>query len=100
MTLRANPVEDDATLPDGRVVRVRVGVPDDSYVAQRDLDTVVLELVADDGMHLAGVTTILHASQDSEARALVREVVVGLENGTLEPTAGAIEPLADRLPPP
>jgi hypothetical protein len=98
VTLRANPVEDEATLPDGRVVLVRVGVPDDSYIAQRELDTVVLELIAD-GTHLAGVTTILHANQDSEARALVKEVVIGLENGTLEPTAGAIEPLADRLPP-
>jgi hypothetical protein len=45
------------------------------------------------------VTTLLHARQDSEARELAHEVVVGLENGTLEPTAGAIEPLADRLPP-
>jgi hypothetical protein len=96
VTLRANPVEDEATLPDGRVVRVRIGVADDSYIASRELDTVTLELIGD-GQHVAAVTTLLRADQDGEARDLAREVVVGLENGTLEPTAGAIEPLADRL---
>jgi len=96
VTLRANPVEDDATLPDGRVVRVRVALADDSYIKPRDLDTVTLELIGDHG-HLAAVTTLLDADQESEARDLVREIVIGLEDGTLAPTAGAIEPLADRL---
>src|SRR6266850_8530495 len=58
VTLRANPVEDDATLPDGRVVRVRVALADDSYIKPRDLDTVTLELIGDHG-HLAAVTTLL-----------------------------------------
>ena len=98
MTLRANPVEDQATLPDGRIVRIRVGVADDSYIASRELDTVTLELTSD-GRHLAAVTTLLGADHDGEARALVHEIVVGLENGTLAPTAGALEPIADRLPP-
>jgi hypothetical protein len=40
---------------------------------------------------------VLDADQTSEAMALAREVVEGLESGELEPTAGAIEPLADRL---
>jgi hypothetical protein len=96
MTLRANPIERDATLPDGRVVRVRVGVADDSYIAKSEVDTVTLELIGD-GEHLAAVSTVLDADQDSEARALVREVVSGLESGSLEPTAGALEPLADTL---
>jgi hypothetical protein len=96
VTLRANPVEDEATLPDGRVVQVRVGLADDSYIAARELNTVTLELIGD-GEHVAAVTTLLRADQDGEARDLAREVVVGLENGTLEPTAGAIEALADRL---
>jgi hypothetical protein len=96
VTLRANPVEHDATLPDGRVVRIRVGVADDSYIPARELNTVTLELIGD-GEHLGAVTTLLRADQDSEARELVQEVVVGLENGTLEPTAGSVEPLADRL---
>jgi hypothetical protein len=96
VTLRGEPVEADATLPAGRVVHVRIGVPDDSYIAKRDLDTVAIELSAD-GEHLAAVNTVLDADQSSEARALLREIVAGLESGALEPTAGALEPLADTL---
>ena len=95
MSLR-NPLTADATLPDGRVVHVRIGVPDDSYIPARELDTVTVEL-ADDREHLAAVNTVLDADQDSEARQLLREIVDGLASGSLEPTAGAIEPLADRL---
>jgi hypothetical protein len=95
MSLR-NPIQEDATLPDGRVVHVRVGVPDDSYVPARERDTVAVE-VFDDDEHLAAVNTVLGVDQDSEARALLRELVQGLESGGLAPTAGAIEPLADRL---
>jgi hypothetical protein len=96
MTLRANPVEREATLPDGRVMRVRVGVAEDSYIPTREVNTVTLELIGD-GQHVAAVTTLLRAHQDREARELAHEVVIGLENGTLAPTAGALEPLADRL---
>jgi hypothetical protein len=96
MSLRANPVEATATLPDGRSLRVRVGVPDDSYVAKRDLDTVDVELF-EDGRSLAFVNTVLDADQASEALELAREIVRGLEAGELEPTASAIEPLADTL---
>jgi hypothetical protein len=96
MSLRSNPVEQDATLPDGRVVRVRVGVPEDSYIAAKEIDTVTIELYAH-GEHVAAVSTVLDADQESEAHALAREIVVGLESGTLAPTAGALEPLADSL---
>ena len=95
MSLRT-PLTRDATLPDGRVVTVRVGVPDDSYIPSRELNTVAVE-VFDEREHLAAVNTVLDASQDGEARALLREIVESLQSGTLEPTAGAIEPLADRL---
>ena len=95
MSLRT-PLTRDATLPDGRVVTVRVGVPDDSYIPSRELNTVAVE-VFDEREHLAAVNTVLDAGQDGEARALLREIVEGLQSGTLEPTAGAIEPLADRL---
>jgi hypothetical protein len=97
MSLR-NPIQEDATLPGGQVVHVRVGVPDDSYVPARERETVAVE-VFDDGEHLAAVNTVLGVDQDGEARALLRELVDGLESGELEPTAGAIEPLADRLRP-
>jgi hypothetical protein len=94
MTLRGEPVELTATLPDGRAVRVRVGVPEDPYIPRRELDTVDIELF-DGEQHLAAVNTVLDADQVSEARALARDVVAGLESGDLEPTAAALEPLAD-----
>jgi hypothetical protein len=77
-------------------VTVRVGVPDDPYVAKRDLDTVTAEIVADENV-LASVSTVLDADQESEALALAREIAAGLESGDLAPTAEAIEPLADTL---
>ena len=96
MTLRGRPVEQDATLPGGRVVTVRVGVPEDPYVAKRDLNTVAAEVVADETV-LATVNTVLGADQESEALQLAREIATGLESGELAPTAEAIEPLADQL---
>ena len=96
MTLRAGPLERNATLPDGRIVRVRVGLPDDGYIQAKDIETVTLELFGD-GEHLAAVSTILEPAQVDEALMLLRHVVDGLESGTLAPTAHAIEPLADTL---
>jgi hypothetical protein len=89
-------VEQDATLPGGRVVTVRVGVPEDPYVAKRELDTVAAEIVADESV-LATVNTVLDADQESEALDLAREIAAGLESGEIAPTAEAIEPLADQL---
>ena len=97
MSLRGTPIEQTATLPEGRAVVVRVGVPDDPYIAKRELSTVDVELF-EEGIALAAVTTILRPEQSSEARALAREIVDGLQSGSLEPTAAAIEPLATRLP--
>ena len=97
MSLRSSAVEETARLPDGRRVLVRVAVPQDSYIPRRELDTVAVELVEDDRV-VASVNTVLNVDQDGEALALAREIVAGLESGELEPTAAAIEPLADRLP--
>ena len=94
MTLRGSPVEQTASLPDGREVRVWVGVPEDSYIPRKELDTVDVELYEGD-LHLAAVNTVLAPQQQSEALQLAREIVKGLESGELEPTAAAIEPLAD-----
>lgn len=96
MSLRGEPIEATAKLPDGREVRVRVGVPEDSYIAKRELDTVDIELLLVGGNHLAAVNTVLEADQVSEARELAREIVAGLESGELQPTAAALEPLADQ----
>ena len=94
MAPRNQSVEEDATLPGGRVVTVRVGVPDDPYVAKSDLNTVAAEIVAD-GNVLATVNTVLDADQQSEALQLAREIAAGLESGELAPTVDAIEPLAN-----
>ncbi len=96
MSLRGEPVEQVAVLPDGRELVVRVAVPDDPYIPKRELDTVTLELLHD-GRHLAVVDTVLDADQTREALQLAREVKHGLESGRLQPTAGAIEPLAEEL---
>lgn len=98
MSLRGRPIVKPATLPDGRRVQVRVGVADDSYIAKRELDTVTVELSLDDGEHLAAVSTVLDADQDGAAQALARNLVAGLESGRIQPTAAAIEPLADSVP--
>jgi hypothetical protein len=99
MSLRGEPQEQEVALPDGRVVNVRVGLAEDSYIPRRELDTVTLELWdASRGEHLAGVTTVLSVDDVSAARTLLREVVAGLGDGSLEPTAGALEPLADSVP--
>jgi hypothetical protein len=100
VSLRGEPLEQNATLQDGRVVTVRVGIAEDSYIPRRELNTVVLELWEERrGEHLAGVTTVLSADDVDAAHALMRKVVAGLEDGSLEPTAGALEPLADSVPP-
>ena len=97
MSLNGNPVELTAKLPDGREVLVRIGVPDDPYIAKRELHTVDVELTSG-GEHLAAVNSVLLPEQESEALALARHIRDGLESGELEPTAGAIAPLADDPP--
>jgi hypothetical protein len=94
MSLRGHPVRETATLPDGRDVEIEIGVARDPYLADRQ-DTVALELRAA-GEVLASLNTVLEPEQDSEARALAREIAGGLESGELEPTAGSLEPLADQ----
>ena len=96
MSLRGRTVEETATLPDGRHVVVHVGVPEDPYIPRAELETVDVELHAG-GRVLAAVNTVLDPDQESEALELAREIARGLEAGSLEPTAGAIEPLADTL---
>lgn len=97
MSLRGRTVEERATLPTGEEVIVRVGVLGDPYIARREIDTVTVEL-EHAGAHLAAVSTVLGPKHESEAVALAREIKAGLESGALEPTAAAIEPLADRMP--
>ena len=96
MSLRGRMIERDVTLPDGRQVVVHVGVPDDPYIPRAELETVDIELRS--GSHvLAAVNTVLDVDQESEAEQLARDIAQKLESGELEPTAHAIEPLADTL---
>jgi hypothetical protein len=96
VSLRNRPVVQTVSLPDGREAVVRVGVPDDPYVAKRELDTVSLE-VSVDGVHTLAVNTVLDANDDGAGRELVREVASKLESGEAEPTAHDLEPLAETL---
>ena len=96
MSLRGRTVEQSATLPDGRVVVVHVGVPEDPYIPRRELDTVDVELRSE-GHVLAAVNTVLDPDQEGEAAELAREIATRLESGEIEPTAHAIEPFADTL---
>ena len=97
MSLRVSPIVHEASLPDGRVLVIRVGIPEDSYIPKRELDTVAIELF-EDGQVAASVNTVLGPEHESEARALARNVAAGLASGELEPTAHALEPLADSIP--
>jgi len=94
VSLPGNPVTETATLPDGRSAEIWIGVPDDDYVAPPELETVALE-VRVDGEVAVALNTLLEPEQTSEALRLAREIAEGLASGRLEPTAGAIEPLAD-----
>ena len=96
MSLHGNPVLQTARLPDGREVHIRVGVAEDPYIADSELNTVVLELRFGTGV-LASVTTILNADQVTEAKHLADRVAEGLRSGELEPHASAIERLADEI---
>jgi hypothetical protein len=96
MSLRGRPVEQEATLPDGRRVVVRIAVAADGYLPRRERHTVALELLAD-GRVEATVNTVLDPNQVTEARRLADEVVKRLESGELPPTASAVEPLADSI---
>ena len=96
MSLHGNPIHETARLPDGREVSIRVGIAEDSYIADRDLNTVVLEVRAGRGV-LAVLDTILGAEQVDEARHLADRVREGLGSGELEPTAHSLGPLTDEL---
>jgi hypothetical protein len=96
VSLRGQPVEQQATLPDGRRVRVRVALAADGYLPRRELHTVVLELLLDERVE-ATVNTVLEPKHVGEARKLADEVATRLQSGQLQPTASAIEPFADSI---
>ena len=96
MSLHGNPVHETARLPDGREASIRVGIAEDPYIADKDLNTVVLEVRIGRGV-VAVLDTILDAEQESEARHLAERVREGLSSGALEPNAHSLGPLTDEL---
>jgi hypothetical protein len=96
MSLHGNPILETAHLPDGRPVRIRVGVAEDPYIADSELSTVVLEVKV--GGHVAAVMdTILNPDQESEALHLAERVRDGLASGELEPSVHSLGPLTDEF---
>jgi hypothetical protein len=96
VSLHGNPIFESAHLPDGRNAHIRVGIAEDPYIADRDSNTVVLEVRI--GHTVAAVIdTVLDASQVDEAHHLANRVRDGLSSGALEPTVHSLEPLADAV---
>jgi hypothetical protein len=96
MSLHRSPILESAHLPDGRNARIRVGIAEDSYIADRDSNTVVLEVRIGHAV-VAVIDTVLDAAQVDEARHLANRVREGLSSGSLEPTVHSLEPLADAV---
>jgi hypothetical protein len=96
MTLRAAPIVEHASLPGGGNVTVWVGVPDDPYIAKSELTNVDIQLHEGNAV-IASLTTVLDPDQESEARALAREVKAAIEAGEIGLHAQDLEPFADRL---
>ena len=96
MSLHGNPVHAKARLPNGGEVAIRVGIAEDPYIADKDLNTVVLEVRVGRSV-VATLDTILDADQVDEARHLAERVRYGLGTGELEPTAHSLGPLTDEL---
>jgi hypothetical protein len=96
VSLHQNPVHETARLPGGGEVTIRVGIAEDPYIADKDLNTVVLEVRVGRSV-VATLDTILDAEQVDEARHLAARVREGLSSGELEPTAHSLGPLTDEL---
>jgi hypothetical protein len=96
VSLRGQPVEQEATLPDGQRVLVRVAVATDAYLPRGELHTVTLELLVEDRVE-ASVNTVLEPTHVKEAHKLADRVVTGLQSGELQPTVSAVEALADSI---
>ena len=96
MSLRQSSIEQELTLPDGRTAELRIGMAHDSYIPEREEETVVIEIRIG-GRVAASLNTVLDPEQEDEANELAREVIAALATGRIPPTAGALEQYADRL---
>src|SRR5581483_304235 len=97
MSLRASPIVEHAALPGGGSVTVWVGVPDDPYIDDKSQLTTVDVQLHERNAVVASISTGLDPDQESEGRALAREVKAALEAGEIGLHADDLEPFADRL---
>lgn len=97
MGLYASPAVEHASLPRGGSVIVWVGVPDDPYFDDKSQLTTVDVQLREGNAVIASVSTVLDPDQDSEGRALAREVKAAIEAGEIGLHADDLEPFADRL---
>jgi hypothetical protein len=97
MGLYASPAVEHASLPRGGSVTVWVGVPDDPYFDDKSQLTTVDVQLREGNAVIASVSTVLDPDQESEARALAREVKAAIEAGQIGLHADDLEPFADRL---
>lgn len=97
MSLLTSPIVEHASLPGGGTVTVWVGIPDDPYIDDKsELTTVDIQLHEGNGV-VASLATVLESHQESEARALAREVKAAIEAGEIGLHANELEPFADKL---
>jgi len=97
MSLRAGPVTEHASLPDGGSIEIWVGVPDDPYIDdKRQLTNVDVQL-SEGSSVIASLTTVLDPEQTAEAAELAREVKAAIEAGEIGLHASELEPFADRV---
>jgi len=97
MGLYASPAVEHASLPSGGSVTVWVGVPDDPYYDDKSQLTTVDVQLHEGNAVIASVSTVLDPDQDTQARALAREVKAAIEAGEIGLHADDLEPFADRL---
>jgi hypothetical protein len=91
MSLLTSPAVEHASLPGGGTVTVWVGVPDDPYIEDKtQLTTVDLQLHEGNAV-VASVSTVLRPDQESDGRALAREVQAAIEAGNVGLHAGDLE---------
>jgi hypothetical protein len=97
MSLRTAPLVEHASLPGGGTVTVWVGIPDDPYIDDKSrLTTVDIQLHEGNAV-VASLSTVLEPDQESEARALAREVKAAIEAGEVGLHASELERFADQL---
>jgi hypothetical protein len=97
VSLRGTPIVEHATLPHGGTVTIWVGIPDDPYIDDKSALTTVDIQLHEGNAVVASLSTVLEPDQDSEARALAREVKAAIEAGEIGLHASELEPFADKL---